>query len=96
MDRVKQSRYNPSMTPRILWPEFAAGFGVVLLRLATVKPGQLWRDWLLVLGLFGICRALGHRSDAAPIVAATTAAYLLAIQILGQLPQALSVWGVAF
>ena len=81
------------MKAPLLWPEFAVGFAFVLFRAITCPALRLWKDWLFLLGVFGILRALFPRERVDQGLPAL-AAVLLAVHVLGVAPHALTVLGV--
>lgn len=83
-----------TLRPRIAWPEFWIGLALVAFRLATCPAERLWKDWLLLLGLFGLARAFLSRDGHLAPVATSLMAYFLAIHVAGQLPHALAVLGI--
>ncbi len=54
---------------------------------------NLWRDWMVVLGIYWMATALLGKSRAWPAATAAVAAYLLAIYSMGQIPQTLTALG---
>ncbi len=72
--------------------------GLVLLvlawRILSRPPGSLWRDWIFILGVYGLWGAIASRSRAWPQVTAATMAFLLGIYLHGQVLYTLSVLGL--
>ena len=79
---------------RVVWPEFMIGLALVLFRLATCPVDRLWKDWLLLLGLFGLTRALFAPRASDSTIAPSLMAYFLAIHVAGQVPHVLAVLGL--
>jgi hypothetical protein len=76
------------------FPELTVGSLLLLSRLLVVPPGQVWRDWIAVLGAFGLYQSFSRRSDQNAGVLICVIAYLAAIHAVGTLPHVMSVWGV--
>jgi hypothetical protein len=72
----------------------AAAAAVLAWRVLTAPAAELWRDWIVVLALYGAFAALAPRARALPTVTASVAAYLLGIYAHGQLPYALAALGL--
>jgi hypothetical protein len=70
-------------------------FAVLLIgwRILGRPPGSLWRDWILLLGAYGLFTALASRSRAWPQVTVTLMAFLLGIYVHGQILYTLSILG---
>jgi len=79
----------------VLWPELWVGLGLVAFRLATCPAERMWKDWLLILGLFGAGRALFAPTSSPSAIAPSLMAYFLAIHIAGQLPHVIAVLGLS-
>jgi len=76
---------------RWLAPIFVA---VVVWRVALPSPIGLWRDWILILSLYGIYACVASRPSARREVPLAVLAYLLGIYIHGQYPYVLAGWGL--
>lgn len=64
----------------------AAAVAVLAWRLLVQSPGAWWRDWGLLLALFGLLSLRFRRSPAWPTVTACVMAFLLGLYAYGQLP----------
>jgi hypothetical protein len=99
MDGVKQEKYKSSMMGAkapghsSLWQVPLAAV-ITIVRMVTLAPSRLWRDWIVVLCAYWIFTVLKGESPAAPIVTVTVMAYLFGIHVLGQLPHVLTVLGL--
>ena len=63
-------------------------------RIFSQPTKSLWRDWLLILAVYGTYTIFARASRALPVVTASVMAFLLGIYIHGQLPYSLSVFGL--
>lgn len=63
---------------------------VAFWRIAYPSPVGLWRDWILILSLYGIYGCLASRTRAPSVIPLAIMAYLLGVYIQGQLPYALA------
>jgi len=68
---------------------------IAVWRLASQPMRPLWRDWLLILAVYGFYTLFARASRAWPLVTASVMAFLLGIYVIGQLPYSLSVFGLA-
>lgn len=81
----------PSPPPRVR--ELVVAAAVLLVwRIAACPWTSLWRDWLTVIGVYGVYTAFRGRSRDWPIVTVATMALLLVLYASVQAPLAWSVW----
>jgi hypothetical protein len=79
----------PSRTRRVV--ETALAAGLILFRLLRCPPGDLWRDWMLILAAFWIFSVWGRRGRLWPTLTLVTMSLLLCIYLHGQLGHTLVV-----
>ena len=89
-DSVSNDRLIGGRTWTLLIPA-----AVIAWRIYARPPASLWRDWVLIVGLFWIYENLASKARAWPSAMIMTMAYLLGIYVVGQAPHALSVLGLA-
>ena len=80
----------PSRTRRIV--ETALAAGLILFRLLRCPPGELWRDWILLLAAFWIFSVWSRRSRLWPTLTLVAMGFLLCIYLHGQLGHTLNAW----
>ena len=80
----------PSRTRRIV--ETALAAGLILFRLLRCPPGDLWRDWMLLLAAFWVYSVWGRRGRLWPTLALVTMGLLLCIYLHSQLAHTLYAW----
>ena len=71
--------------------------GAILLigwRLAVDPLSVLWRDAVLLIGVYWLCAIVVSKSRILPILATTIMAFLLGVYVYGQAPHILSVVGL--
>lgn len=95
-----RAQHRPDMTenptPASTRTQAAAAAVAILIavfRAATLPPAQWWRDWVLLLTLYGLYSLFRRRSESWPIVTATLMAFLLGLYVQGQAPHVLAVLG---
>jgi hypothetical protein len=67
---------------------------VLAWRVVVLPPGRLWFDWAAVISAYWIVSLKGRGSKHWPTVTASVVGLLLAIHILGQIRQSLTVLGL--
>lgn len=72
---------------------FLIGSAVAALRIAVAPWSSLWKDWILILGLYAMARSALPRGPGEPALTAATMSFLLGIYVHGQWPHLLSVLG---
>jgi predicted benzoate:H+ symporter BenE len=82
------SAVRTSLPPKF-W-EILAALALILWRVGSYPVATLWRDWVVLLGVFWIFTALRHRSPEWPIFSAVWMAALLVLYAGAQVPPALA------
>lgn len=78
--------------PRETW-EVVAALVVIALRIRYYPWSFLWHDWVVLISLYWIFTALGHRSRAWPWVSGAFMAGLLLLYSWRQLPATFAILG---
>jgi len=63
-------------------------------RVLAVPLRSLWRDWPVVLAVYGLVCLIGDRSRPRPLATTVAAAYLVGLYVAGQFPLDLRALGI--
>ena len=85
---------SPLPLDRVRLLQAAAALVLLGWRLAVQPAGSLWRDWMVVIAVYGLATAVSARDSLRTSATAAVAAYLLGIYVQGQAPYALTVLGL--